>query len=192
MFGQAVESSPTHDLFKVADLIDTFCGYPSGHSQRVADLSESLASPFNLAADDMSYLKEAALIRGAGILQMAREYISADRVLTDAERLDLSRHPVIAEQAAGRLGLLHGTQFIVRWQHEWWSGRGYPDGLSGVEIPIAARILRVADSYMSMISERPFRKAYDRESARKHLIEWTALEFDPAVIKVFFSLDLTK
>ncbi|MBP7377923.1 MAG: HD domain-containing protein, partial [Pyrinomonadaceae bacterium] len=77
---------------------------------------------------------------------------------------------------------------IVRWHHEWWNGSGYPDGLEGEQIPLAARILRVADTYSALVADRPFRGALTDENARKYLIEWAAIEFDPTVVKAFLAL----
>ena len=75
-----------------------------------------------------------------------------------------------------------------RWHHEWWNGSGYPDGLEGEHIPLAARILRVADTYAALTNGRPFRAALASENARKYLTEWSAIEFDPAVVKAFLAL----
>jgi HD-GYP domain-containing protein (c-di-GMP phosphodiesterase class II) len=77
----------------------------------------------------------------------------------------------------------------VRWHHEWWNGFGYPDALRQNEIPLAARILRVADSYAAMTDARPFRQAMSEEQARHKIIEGAAIEFDPAVVSVFLSLN---
>ena len=118
---------------------------------------------------------------------MNRDYIKENRILTPNERLDLQRHPVIGEQETSKMGLPRGVQLLVRWHHEWWNGCGYPDGLSGEQIPLAARILRVADCYAAVTSARPFRPAMSEEQARKHLIEWTAIEFDPTIVKMFLS-----
>ncbi len=118
---------------------------------------------------------------------MARDYIAASRVLTVEERIDLQRHPVIGEQSTAKIGLPRAVQLIVRWHHEWWNGSGYPDGLEGEQIPLAARIFRVADTYSSLVSPRPFREAMSPEDARKYLIEWAGIEFDPAVVKAFLS-----
>jgi len=109
--------------------------------------------------------------------------------LTDDERLDLQRHPIIGEQEAAKSGGDRATQLIVRWHHEWWNGGGYPDALRREEIPLAARILRVADSYAAITDARPFRPAMSQEMARQHMAGWTGIEFDPRIVKAFLSLD---
>jgi len=120
---------------------------------------------------------------------MEREYIGRAGSLTNEERIDLQRHPVIGEQEAARTGADRDVQLLVRWHHEWWNGSGYPDALSQNEIPLAARILRIADAYASLTDARPYRPALTEEDARIQIIERAAIEFDPAVVSVLLSLE---
>jgi HD-GYP domain-containing protein (c-di-GMP phosphodiesterase class II) len=100
----------------------------------------------------------------------------------------LARHPVIGEQEAARAGADRAVQLLVRWHHEWWNGSGYPDALRQNEIPLAARILRVADAYAALTDARPFRPAMTEDEARAQLVERAAIEFDPALVTVLLSL----
>jgi HD-GYP domain-containing protein (c-di-GMP phosphodiesterase class II) len=119
---------------------------------------------------------------------MERDYIKREGALKDDERLDLARHPIIGEQEAARAGADRGAQLLVRWHQEWWNGTGYPDALRHEQIPLGARILRVADAYAALTDARPYRPARTEEEARKHLMEWAGLEFDPRVVRAFLSL----
>src|SRR6476646_10411532 len=121
---------------------------------------------------------------------MERDYIQRNGPLTKEDRSDLTRHPVIGEREASRVGADRAAQLLVRWHHEWWSGQGYPDALRREEIPLAARILRVADSYAALTDARPFRSALTVEKAKREIADRAGVEFDPAVVKVFLSLDL--
>jgi putative two-component system response regulator len=165
--------------------MDEFEGYSSSHGRRIAAISDVLGASFNLASRDRYFLQQAAILHDIGELTMHREYISANRVLTPNERFDLQRHPVIGEQDVAKLGLPRGVQLIVRWHHEWWNGSGYPDGLESEQIPLAARILRAADTYAALTAGRPFRAAWPAEEAKRYLIEWAGIEFDPIVVKAF-------
>jgi HD-GYP domain-containing protein (c-di-GMP phosphodiesterase class II) len=78
---------------------------------------------------------------------------------------------------------------LVRWHHEWWNGTGYPDALRREEIPLGARILRLADSYAALTETRPFRRKLTVENAREELIARAGIEFDPGVVRVFLSLE---
>ena len=102
---------------------------------------------------------------------------------------DLARHPVIGEREASRVGADRAAQLLVRWHHEWWNGHGYPDALRREEIPLAARVLRVADSYAALTDSRPFRSALTVEQARKEISIRAGIEFDPAVVSAFLSLE---
>ena len=178
------------NLLALSERIDEFEGYALPHARRVAAIALSLGSSFNLASRDQFFLEQAALIHDIGELTMNREYIRARRGLSVAERIDLERHPVIGEQDAAKLGLPRGVQLIVRWHHEWWNGGGYPDAIVGDQIPLAARILRVADTFAAMTGSRPFRVSLSNEDAKKYLTEWAGIEFDPMIVKTFLTLDL--
>jgi len=172
-------------LLRIAAQIDKFERYHTSHSELIAAISESLGAAFNLASRDRFFLQQAALLHDIGEMSMNREYIRSPRVLTANERIDLQRHPVIGEQETAKLGLPRGVQLIVRWHHEWWNGSGYPDGLETEQTPLAARILRVADTYAALTSVRPSRGAMSTEEAKKYLVEWAGIEFDPAIVKAF-------
>jgi len=174
-------------ILRVSAAMDEFENYaPNQHAAQIAALGDALAQKFNLAAHDRIFLRQAALVHDIGEVLMNREYILSSQMLTANERLDLQRHPVIGEQETAKLGQPRGVQLIVRWHHEWWNGGGYPDGLETEQIPLAARILRVADTYTALTSERPFRAALGVGEARKYLVEWAGIEFDPAVVRAFF------
>jgi HD-GYP domain-containing protein (c-di-GMP phosphodiesterase class II) len=134
-------------------------------------------------------MQQAALVHDIGEVVMCREYIRESRVLTPDEFLDMQRHPVIGEQETARRGMSRGVQLLVRWHHEWWNGDGYPDALEGEQIPLAARILRVADSYAALTDNRPRRQAMQDDEAKQYMTEWAGLEFDPKVVKAFLSID---
>ena len=121
---------------------------------------------------------------------MERDYIQASRALDPEERLDLYRHPVIGEREASRVGADRAAQLLIRWHHEWWNGAGYPDALRREEIPLAARILRVADSYAALTDGRPFRRPFSDEGARRQLMDGAGIEFDPGVVSVFLTLNV--
>ena len=174
-------------LLRISPRMDEFEGYHEAHGQRIADIADRLGAAFNLASRDRFFLQQAALVHDIGELIMSRDYICAPRRLGVEERIDLQRHPVIGEQETARMGLPRGVQLLVRWHHEWWNGSGYPDGLSAEQIPLAARILRVADSFAALTSARPFRPALSEADARKYLAEWAGIEFDPAIVKVFLA-----
>ncbi|MDQ3806463.1 MAG: HD domain-containing protein, partial [Acidobacteriota bacterium] len=176
-------------FLRLAAAVDEFEGYAHPHASRVARLADATAARFRLARADRSALVFAALLHDLGEMSMRREYIARRGPLSEEERIDLARHPVIGEQDAARAGADRGAQLLVRWHHEWWNGAGYPDALLAEQVPLEARILRVADSYAALTDERPWRPAGTEAEARKHLTLWAGLEFDPQVVRAFLSLE---
>ena len=184
--GEAAEID--EKLIELSAQIDEFEGYTSVHARRVASIADALAAHFNLASRDRIFLQQAALLHDIGELLMNREYISAARVLSANERFDLQRHPVIGEQEAAKLSLSRGVQLIIRWHHEWWNGSGYPDCLENEQIPLAARLLRISDTYAALTADRPYRRAMGVDDAKRYLIDWAGIEFDPTVVKAFLTV----
>lgn len=187
---QTTSENEQGDAFQqLASATDEFERYTHPHAVRLARIADEIAQRFQMAGRDRKSLRAAALMHDLGEAVMERDYIQRAGPLTDEERIDLARHPVIGEQESARAGADRAANLLVRWHHEWWNGTGYPDGLRGEEIPIACRILRVADSYASLTDARPFRPAFTEVEARRKLIERAGIEFDPHVVQAFFLLE---
>ncbi len=168
--------------------IDEFEGYAHAHARRLAAIANALAEHFNFASHDRYSLRQAAMLHDIGEMLMNRDYIGSSELLRDGERIDMQRHTVIGEQEAARRGNSRAVQLLVRWHHEWWNGSGYPDALERDQIPLAARILRVADTYCAMTDSRPYSVAISSAEAMRYLVEWSGIEFDPKVVKAFLTL----
>lgn len=177
---------------QLATAADEFECYRTDHAIRIANIADEIAERFLMASRDRKSLRAAALLHDLGEAAMERDYIQRTGPLTDEERIDLARHSVIGEQEAARVGADRATHLLVRWHHEWWNGSGYPDGLRGEDIPLAGRILRLADSYAALTAARPFREAYSEAAARQMMIERAGIEFDPRVVQAFLNLNLTE
>jgi HD-GYP domain-containing protein (c-di-GMP phosphodiesterase class II) len=182
------EHAAREAYLQLADAADEFEQYAHPHAVRIAAIADKIAEGFHMAPQDRKSLRTAARMHDLGEVAMEREYIQRAGSLTDEERVDLERHPVIGEQEAARASADRAVQLLVRWHHEWWNGSGYPDALSQNEIPLAARILRLADSYAALTDARPFRPALTEQAAREQIIERAGIEFDPAIVNAFLSL----
>jgi len=183
-----IERAAAEAFIQLAKTTDKFERYENPHAQRIAIIADEIAQAFHLARHDRGSLYAAALLHDLGEVAMERDYIQATGALSSDERIDLSRHPVIGEREASRAGVDRAAQLLVRWHHEWWNGAGYPDALRREEIPLTARILRLADSYAALTDNRPFRKAMTAEAARSVITGAAGIEFDPGVVNVFLSL----
>ena len=184
-----IERAADDAFIQLAKTTDKFERYENPHAQRIATIADEIAQAFHLARHDRGSLYAAALLHDLGEVAMERDYIQATGPLSNEQRIDLLRHPVIGEREASRAGADRAAQLLVRWHHELWNGAGYPDALRRDEIPLTARILRLADSYAALTDDRPFRRAMAVEVARGVLIDGAGIEFDPAVVNVFLSLD---
>jgi hypothetical protein len=170
-------------LLKIAIEIDRVEGYSEPHAIAIAWTAEKIGARMGLHGVDLTALKFAALAHDLGERAMKRDYLLRPRALSWEETLDLWRHPILGEQAAGELKLPRQTQLLIRWHHEWWNGGGYPDGLNGEAIPPGARILRAVDSFFALISDRPHRRRFDRTEAEQIIADLAGIEFDPQVAK---------
>jgi HD-GYP domain-containing protein (c-di-GMP phosphodiesterase class II) len=186
---ELIDSAAAEAFLQLAKTTDKFERYEHPHAQRLAIIADEIAMQFQLARHDRGSLYAAALLHDLGEVAMERDYIQASGPLSAEERLDLARHPVLGEREASRVGADRAAQLLVRWHHEWWNGTGYPDALRREEIPLAARILRLADSYAALTDARPFRPAMSEEDARRVLMDGAGIEFDPAVVNMFLSLE---
>ena len=189
---EAIESDhfATIEVFRSLSLrTDEFEGYPNAHATRIAAIADQLAKTFSLGARDRFSLRVAALAHDLGETLMDRDYIRRQGPLSEDERVDLARHPLFSEREASVAGADRGAQLLVRWHHEWWNGSGYPDGLRFEQIPLGARILRVADAYASLTDARPFREPFSEQQAREHILEWTGLQFDPRVVRALLAIE---
>jgi HD-GYP domain-containing protein (c-di-GMP phosphodiesterase class II) len=183
----ATESKFDEKLLELSSRIDAFEGYTHAHGLRIAGIADEIGREFGMSAHDRHVMQHAAMVHDLGEMLMNRPYIREGRALTSIEKLDMQRHAVIGEQEAAKRGLSRGIQLLIRWHHEWWNGNGYPDRLHGEQIPLAARIIRVADSYAALTEDRPRRAARSEAEAKQYIREWAGLEFDPRVVMTFLT-----
>ncbi|MCD6401429.1 MAG: HD domain-containing protein, partial [Anaerolineales bacterium] len=108
--------------------------------------------------------------------------------LTEEEFEVIKKHPGYARQMISKIKFLRPALDIPYYHHERWDGSGYPEGLKGEEIPLAARIFAIVDVWDAMTSDRPYRKAIDEEEVLEHIRQQSGRHFDPQVVDAFFQL----
>jgi HD-GYP domain-containing protein (c-di-GMP phosphodiesterase class II) len=167
----------------LADIVDLRDPYTADHSRRVAVYARELAMALDLSPDDVDLIEQAARVHDIGKLLVDREVLAKEGKLTDDDWAQLKQHPVTGAEILGRFPQFVLATSYVRHHHEALDGRGYPDGLSGEQIPLGARIIAVADSLDAMASARPYRPALPPdvvlgEFARKRGIQWDAQVVD--------------
>lgn len=156
-----------------------------GHSDRVVDLTLQLAHALDFPQDQIEHLRRGAILHDLGKLLIPNEILRKPGKLDDAEWKVMRQHPQYAYQMLAGIPFLEPALQIPLHHHERWDGAGYPDGLQGEEIPLAARIFSVIDVWDALLEERPYRPAWTVSQARQHLAEQAGKQFDPRVVEVF-------
>jgi hypothetical protein len=184
----AKRKSREETIARIADRIDLFEKYDRSHTRTIAGLAVELARRFGLGKSDLEAIRTAAMLHDIGLYAMSPPYHASPRPLTIEQQIDLWRHPVVGEQQMAKRDASRHAQLLVRWHHEWWNGQGYPDGLAFQDIPIGARILRAAELYCALNSNRPYRAALSEDDAIEVLKASAGIECDPYVIEALTAL----
>jgi PAS domain S-box-containing protein/putative nucleotidyltransferase with HDIG domain len=165
---------------------------PEGHTQRVAEMSVELARKLGVTDENLVYIRWGALLHDIGKIGIPDEILQKPSGLTEAEWQIVKQHPSLAYEMLSPIRYLRASVDIPYCHHEKWDGTGYPRGLSGEQIPLAARIFSVVDVWDALTSDRPYRKAWPKERARQYILEGAGTLFDPIVVKAFLESDLTE
>lgn len=169
-------------LVALASAIDAKDPVTEHHCDRVADSAVSLARVAGLSEDSIEAVGYGAVLHDIGKIGITEAVLMKPGELTDGERTEMQRHPLIGAEILRplRLGALVGP--IVRGHHEWWNGGGYPDKLRGEAIPYGARIVSVVDAYDAMTHSRPYRAALSADEAQEELVRCRGTQFDPDLV----------
>jgi putative nucleotidyltransferase with HDIG domain len=159
-----------------------------GHSHRVAEITLRLARAMKVSEQDLVHIYRGALLHDIGKLGIPDNILLKSGPLNEEEREMIRRHPTIAFEMLAPIFYLRPALDIPYSHHEMWDGAGYPRGLKGEEIPLAARIFAVVDVWDALTSDRPYRKAWSEEAALAYIREQSGKHFDPQVVDAFLSL----
>lgn len=159
-----------------------------GHTRRVTELSLKLAQKLGLKGEDLVHLRHGALLHDIGKLGVPDHILLKTGPLTEDEWEIMKQHPLQAYNLLYPIAYLRPALDIPYRHHERLDGSGYPDGLKGDEIPLAARIFAVVDVWDALISDRPYRKAWSHEKAFRYIRENASIQFDPSIVDAFLLL----
>jgi len=167
----------------LGDVVEADDAYTGLHSRDVVSLVLDVCDRLRVNGRERRDAEFAALLHDVGKIKIPSEIINKPGKLTDEEFELIKTHTVEGERLLAQVGgLLGNVGRIVRSCHEDWDGTGYPDGLSGEEIPLVARIVRCCDAYSAMTTDRSYRKALPVEEAVSELNRCSGTDFDPAVV----------
>jgi response regulator RpfG family c-di-GMP phosphodiesterase len=181
-----LEQAYKETVAALASALETKDTGTRAHSQRVQRYAVEVARELGADLAEDPSAEYGFLLHDVGKIGIPDEILQKPGPLTEDERRFMQTHTVLGEQMLGGVAFLQGRGLeVVRWHHERWDGRGYPDRLSGTDIPLGARVFAVADTLDAMTSDRPYRQAGRWREAAAEIVEQSELQFDPAVVRAF-------
>jgi putative nucleotidyltransferase with HDIG domain len=169
----------------LAQALDARDAYTAGHSRRVSELSCAIAEAMNIPEQDLETIRIGALLHDLGKIGISDLVLQKPGRLTPEETELIRQHPVIGKRILENVQGLEAYLGIVELHHENWNGTGYPRGLKGEETPLHARIVKVADAYDAMTSDRPYRRGKSHAEALAVLRSVSGSEMDSFVVEAF-------
>jgi putative nucleotidyltransferase with HDIG domain len=163
--------------------------YTEGHSRRVAEKAVEVARKMGVDRELVRHIELGALFHDIGKIGIRDDVLNKNGRLTEAEYEHMKLHPIVAEQILSPIEELRPIVDIVKHEHERWDGKGYPDGLSGTQIPLGARLIAIADAWDSMVYDRVYRKAMSHEIALQEIEKNSGSQFCPDCVRVFCDLE---
>jgi len=181
-----LESPGQGQAFRLAGLVDRLElkeGYADGHTTAVSRLAVTIATKLELPTAERRLVEVGALLHDVGKLSIPDRVLMKPGPLNELEWAVMQRHAPLGERLVAHTVNQADVLAIVRSHHERWDGGGYPDGKRGEEIPLAARIVAVADAFQAMIEPRPYREPRTRQAALDEILAHSGLQFDPACVE---------
>ncbi len=159
----------------------------------MSELSRRLGVAAGMSAEDAETLRHAAALHDVGKIAVPDHILLKSGKLDAEEWVTMQRHTVVGAKllAGSSSPLVQMAEIIARTHHERWDGSGYPEGLSGPEIPLVGRICAIADVFDALTSERPYKRAWSIDEARAEIARQSGAQFDPQLVELFLALDVS-
>ncbi|MBQ8171481.1 MAG: response regulator [Oscillospiraceae bacterium] len=181
---EAIEKIFVQTVTALSEAVDAKDRYTSGHSKRVAEYARMLAKRMGMSEEEQEEIYRAGLLHDIGKIRIPVEIINKAGKLTDEEYNIIKIHPVTGYNILRGIAGNNLIALAAKYHHERYDGRGYPNGLVGETIPLAARILAVADTYDAMTSNRSYRKALPQDVVRAEIEKGKGTQFDPDIAEI--------
>jgi len=156
-----------------------------GHTQRVTEMTLRLAPLAGFREADLIHIRRGALLHDIGKMGVPDHILLKPASLTPEEEAIMRQHPQFAYDMLQPINYLRDALWIPYSHHEKWDGTGYPRGLSGTQIPLAARLFAIVDTWDAITSDRPYRKKWSKSKAIKYIREKSGTDFDPQLVEIF-------
>jgi putative nucleotidyltransferase with HDIG domain len=172
----------------LALILDARDPYTKRHSENVTRYSVAIARRMGFSFAEVEIIRRAALLHDIGKIGIRDDILLKPGKLTSEEFEQIKIHPVKSQEIVESLPFLKEVAVLVRHHHERYDGKGYPDGKTGEEIELGARILAVSDSFDAMTTDRPYRKRFTLEVAKSELVRCQGSQFDPKIVDNFVAI----
>ena len=172
----------------LAETIEAKDEYTRGHSRRVAEYSREIARRYGYNKKQQENIYMMGILHDVGKIGVPDTIITKNGKLTDEEYAQMKQHPAIGHRILSTIKERPDLATGARWHHERYDGKGYPDGISGTDIPEQARIIAVADAYDAMTSKRSYRNALPQEVVRGEIEKGRGTQFDPEFADIMLSM----
>jgi len=159
-----------------------------GHTLRVTELTLKLAGKMGVSKQNLVHIRRGALLHDIGKLGVPDQILLKPDKLTDQEWIIMRQHPNYALEMLKPISYLQPALDIPYCHHEWWDGSGYPRGLKGEQIPLAARLFAIIDVWDALRSDRPYRSAWSEKKSLEYIKSQAGTHFDPDVVQAFLEL----
>jgi HD-GYP domain-containing protein (c-di-GMP phosphodiesterase class II) len=175
-------------LAALTERLESERSYTSDHTRAVSSLAVAIGRRLGLRTEELAGVELGALLHDVGKLEVPEKILSKPSALDEVEWRAMRRHVESGERLLYRVVDLPAVLAVVRWHHERWDGNGYPDGKRGEEIPLAARIVAVADAFQAMVEVRPYREGRTRTAALEEIRRHAGTQFDPRCVDALRSV----
>ncbi len=169
-------------LANAMDARDTATG---NHSSRVGEYAEAIARAMGLSKREARDAQVAGFLHDIGKIGIRDGILTKQGPLTREEWALMRNHPLVGYEILQPVPISERIKLAIRHSHEWWDGRGYPEGLAGEQIPVLARVVAVADAFEALTTDRPYRAARPPQKAVEEILRCTGTQFDPQVVEAF-------
>ncbi|AZO96650.1 HD-GYP domain-containing protein [Halocella sp. SP3-1] len=175
-------------ILSIINILEIHDKYTKGHSENVAEISALIAREMNYPEKEIKVIEWAGLVHDIGKILISNSILNKPGRLSRKEFEQIKQHPVWGYEVLVGSDELKEIATYIRHHHERWDGTGYPDQLSGEEIPKIARIIALADSWDTMRSDRVYRQKLSLNTARQELIDNKGTQFDPEIVDIALEL----
>jgi putative two-component system response regulator len=180
-----LQESYEASLIMLANAIEVRDPYTRGHVERVMNYAQSIAEYLGWSSTEINNLRFGSILHDIGKINISEDILRKEGTLSDEEWVEMRKHPEMGAELVKGIHYLDPALPVILYHHERWNGSGYPFGLKAEKIPIAARIVAIADSFDAMTTERPYRQELTPEQAFDEVISGSGIQYDPLIVDAF-------